>query len=177
MALAERERGSGAVTVAFVGDGTLGQGVLYESLNMASLWRLPILFVVENNFYAQSTPSRRGVAGRISARGEAFGIETTELDTTDVRVIEGAAADVVERVRSAQRPFFLVLDTYRFSPHSKGDDFRDPAEVEAARTRDPLAVAAEGIDVRERRAVEESCERRLADAISEAEASPPAVPG
>jgi TPP-dependent pyruvate/acetoin dehydrogenase alpha subunit len=176
MALAERERGSGAVTVAFMGDGTLGQGVVYESLNMASLWQLPILFVVENNFYAQSTPSRLGLAGRIAARAEAFEIETAELDTTDVTEIEREAGRIVERVRSGRRPSFLVLNTYRFSPHSKGDDYRDPAEIEAARARDPIALAAARIPDEERRAVEEACERRLADAIAEAEASPPAMP-
>ncbi len=138
MALAERERGSGAVVVAFVGDGTLGQGVVYESLNMASLWQLPILYVVENNFYAQSTPSHLNLAGRITARGEAFGIATAELDTTDVEEIERTAGGIVEGMRTHRRPFFLVLNTYRFSPHSKGDDNRDLAEIEKARQRDPL---------------------------------------
>ncbi len=175
MALAERERRSGAVTVAFIGDGTLGQGVVYESLNMASLWGLPIVFVVENNSYAQSTPTRLGLAGRIAARAEAFEIETTELDTTDVTEIEEAAGVVVERVRSGGRPAFLVLNTYRFSPHSKGDDYRDPAEIEAARARDPVALAAARIPDQERVAIEESCERRLEYAIGEAEACPPAV--
>ena len=79
------------MTVAFLGDGTLGQGVVYESLNIASLWALPILFVVENNFYAQSTPSRLQLAGRHrGARGAAFGIETARLATTDVAEIERA---------------------------------------------------------------------------------------
>ena len=93
MALAERERGTGAVTVVFIGDGTLGQGVVYESLNIASLWSLPLLFVVENNHYAQSTPSRLTLAGDIADRGAAFGIETAELDTTDVAEIEPRPRD------------------------------------------------------------------------------------
>lgn len=175
MALAERERRSGGVTVAFLGDGTLGQGVVYESLNFASLWGLPILYVVENNFYAQSTPSHLQVAGGIAARAAAFGIATSELDTTDVLEIEQAAGEVIERVRRDGTPFFLVLNTYRFSPHSKGDDCRDPAEIEAARARDPITVAAAGIPEDERRAIEQSCEQRLAEAILEAEASPPAA--
>ncbi len=133
MALAERERGSGAVTTAFIGDGTLGQGVVYESLNIASRWGLPLLVVVENNFYAQSTPSHLTLAGGIADRGAAFGIETAELDTTDVAEIRDAAAEIVPKVRASGRPFFLVLNTYRYSPHSKGDDNRDPAEIEAAR--------------------------------------------
>ena len=84
IALAEREKGSGAVATVFVGDGTLGQGVVYESLNIASLWGLPLLVVVEHNGYAQSTPSGLQVAGDVEARARAFGIATSRHDTTDV---------------------------------------------------------------------------------------------
>lgn len=174
MALAERQRQSGAVTVAFLGDGTLGQGVVYESLNIASLWQLPILFVVENNFYAQSTPSHLALAGRIADRGSAFGIETAELSTTDVVEINAAAGEIVRKVRDHRRPFFLVLDTYRFSPHSKGDDVRDVTEIEAARQRDPLRIAGDRLDDAQRQAIEDACEQQLADAIAAADASPPA---
>ena len=86
IALAEKRKGTGAVSTVFLGDGTLGEGVTYESLNIASLWQLPVLFVVENNHYAQSTPVELELAGSIAARGAAFGIETDELDTTDVEV-------------------------------------------------------------------------------------------
>ena len=91
IALAEKKKGTGAVSTVFLGDGTLGEGVTYESLNMASLWQLPVLFVVENNHYAQSTPVELELAGSIAARGAAFGVETAELDTTDVEVIHEAA--------------------------------------------------------------------------------------
>ena len=161
IALAERERGAGAVTIAFLGDGTLGQGVVYESFNLASLWSLPILFVLENNFYAQSTPSALQIAGDIAARAEAFGIETAHLDTTDVEEIEREAARVVQRVRDTGRPFFLAIDTYRFSPHSKGDDIRDPAEIEERRGLDPLAVAGGRLDDAQRGSIERACEARL----------------
>ena len=150
------------MTVVFIGDGTLGQGVVYESLNIASRWGLPLLVVVENNFYAQSTPSHLTLAGRDPDRGAAFGIETAELDTTDVAEVWDAAAEIVPKVRTSGRPFFLVLNTYRYSPHSKGDDNRDPAEIEAARQRDPLGVA--GARLRRRasgRPIEDACERRL----------------
>jgi 2-oxoisovalerate dehydrogenase E1 component len=175
MALAERERGSGAVTVAFLGDGTLGQGVVYESLNIASLWQLPILYVVENNFYAQSTPSRLSLAGDIPARAAAFGIETARFATTDVIEIERLAGEVIAGIRETGRPFFLVLDTYRFSPHSKGDDVRDPAEIEEARTRDPLTVAVPHLTEEERLATEQACEQRLAEAIQQADDAPAAA--
>ena len=176
MALAERERGSGAVTTVFIGDGTLGQGVVYESLNIASRWGLPLLVVVENNFYAQSTPSHLTLAGRIADSGAAFGIETAELDTTDVTEVWDAAAEILPKVRAGGRPFFLVLNTYRYSPHSKGDDNRDPAEIEAARQRDPLGIAGPRLPVEQRAEIEDACERRLEEAIAAAEGSPRARP-
>ena len=172
MALAERERGAGAIAVSFLGDGTLGQGVVYESFNLASLWSLPILFVVENNGYAQSTPTRLELAVEVAARGTAFGIETRQLDTTDVVEIARVAAETVASIRAASRPRLLILDTYRLSPHSKGDDVRDPGEIEAARARDPLAVAARYVPVNDRHAIEAACELRLAAAVARAEAAP-----
>jgi len=176
IALAEKMKRTGAVSTVFMGDGTLGEGVTYESLNMASLWKLPVLFVVENNHYAQSTPVELELAGSIAARAAAFGIETAELDTTDVEEVHDAAGRAVARVRETGRPFFLVLDTYRFSPHSKGDDNRDPAEIEERRGRDPLAVAGPRLDASEREAVEQACERRLAEVVEAAEAAPAAAP-
>jgi TPP-dependent pyruvate/acetoin dehydrogenase alpha subunit len=175
MALAEAKRGTGAVTTVFLGDGALGQGVVYECLNMASLWRLPLLAVLENNHYAQSTPSRLALAGGIRERAQAFGIETDELDTTDVLEIQAAAARAVEHVRASGGPFFLVLGTYRFSPHSKGDDDRDPAEIEARRERDPLRIAGDRLDDVTRRAIEQGCERELAEAVAAAEGAPDAL--
>jgi TPP-dependent pyruvate/acetoin dehydrogenase alpha subunit len=176
IALAEKTKGTGAVSTVFLGDGTLGQGVTYESLNIASLWRLPVFFVVENNHYAQSTPVELELAGSIPARAAAYGIETAELDTTDVEEIHEAAGRAVGRIRETGEPFFLVLHTYRFSPHSKGDDNRDPAEIEQARTRDPLPIAAAHLEDDERTAIESACEARLEQAIAAAEASPPARP-
>jgi len=176
IALAEKQKGTGAVSTVFLGDGTLGEGVTYESLNIASLWKLPVLFVVENNHYAQSTPVELELAGSIPARAAAFGVETAELATTDVEEIHAAAGAAVTRIRETGKPFFLVLDTYRFSPHSKGDDNRDPAEIDARRERDPLAVAGHRLDEGERRAIEEACERRIAETIAAAEEAPAATP-
>jgi TPP-dependent pyruvate/acetoin dehydrogenase alpha subunit len=176
MALAERERGSGAVTTVFLGDGALGQGVVYETLNISSLWRLPLLVVVENNFYAQTTPSHLQIAGQILDRGAAFGLTTRQLATTDVAEIESAAGEAVATVRETQAPYFLVLDTYRFSPHSKGDDFRDAAEIAEARRRDPLVVAGSRLEDREREAIHAACESRLEQAIEEAERARPVDP-
>jgi TPP-dependent pyruvate/acetoin dehydrogenase alpha subunit len=174
--LAEKKKGTGAVSTVFLGDGTLGEGVTYESFNMASLWRLPVLFVVENNHYAQSTPVELELAGSIGARGAAFGIEVAELATTDVMEINSAAQQAVARIRGTGEPFFLVLDTYRFSPHSKGDDNRDPAEIEDRRKCDPLGIAGTRLGDAERLAIEEACERRLAETVAAAEEAPAASP-
>jgi len=176
IALAEKREGSGAVSTVFLGDGTLGEGVTYESLNLASLWTLPVLFVVENNHYAQSTPVELELAGSITARAEAFGVEAAELDTTDVEEVHAAAGTAVTRIRETGAPFWLVLHTYRFSPHSKGDDNRDQGEIDARRERDPLKVAGARLEDAERAAIEARCDERLAETVAAAEAAPLATP-
>jgi acetoin:2,6-dichlorophenolindophenol oxidoreductase subunit alpha len=172
IALAEKQKGTGAVTTVFIGDGTLGQGALYESLNMASLWSLPLLVVVEDNAYAQTTPKHLAVAGDVAARARPFGIETEELDTTDVEEVHAAAGRAVEHVRSTGRPFFLVIHTYRFSPHSKGDDFRDPAEIEGRRPLDPLTVAGSRLDDEQQAVIAARVDELIASTIARAEAAP-----
>jgi TPP-dependent pyruvate/acetoin dehydrogenase alpha subunit len=169
IALAQREKGEGGISTVFIGDGTLGQGVVYESLNYASLWKLPLLVVVEHNGYAQSTPSHLQIAGDVEARAAAFGIATERLASTDVREIGAAAQRAVGHVRSSGTPFFLVIDTYRFAPHSKGDDFREPEEIAERRLRDPLTVLGADLDASE---LERAVEERLAQAVEDALAAP-----
>ena len=176
IAFAQRERDAGGVATVFIGDGTLGQGVLYESLNIASLWRLPLLIVVEHNGYAQTTPSALQVAGDVEARAAAFGLPTERLDSTDVVEIRDAADAAVAHVRGTGGPFFLVIDTYRFSPHSKGDDFRDPNEIAARRGRDPLTIVGSRLDRAARGTIEEACESRLSVAVAQALEAPAATP-
>jgi len=143
MALAEKIKGSSNIALAFIGDGTLGEGILYESLNIASLWKLPVLYVIENNRYAQTTPVETGVSGSISARFEAFGIRTFEKDSSDVLEIQPAAREAVNFVRETCSPAALVLHTYRFSAHSKGDDPRDRQEIaRMLATFDPISIQA-----------------------------------
>ena len=155
IALAEKAKGTGAVSTVFLGDGTLGEGVTYESLNIASLWTLPVLFVVENNHYAQSTPVELELAGSIPARA---GLRRRGGSARHDRRGGGPRGRRrgIARIRETGAPFFLVLDTYRFSPHSKGDDNRDPAEIEERRKRDPVLVAGARLDEDERRAIEEA---------------------
>ena len=141
MALAEKRLGTGAVTVVFIGDGTLGQGAVYETLNMASLWSLPLLVVVETNRYAQTTPIERSLAGSLSDRASAFGVTSEHLNSTDVEVISEAAGRALKHVRETGRPFWLVIDTYRFAPHSKGDDYRSKTEISRHQEFDPILIA------------------------------------
>lgn len=176
MALAQKRGGDGIATV-FLGDGTLGQGVVYECLNIASLWQLPLLFVVEDNLYAQTTPRELAVAGSVTARAEAFGVAARHLASTDVREVHAAAGEAVQAVRTTGRPFMLVLETYRLAAHSKGDDTRAPEEIEARRAADPIAIAGGLIEIGVRAAIEAQCEAELAAAIAEAEAAPIAGSG
>jgi len=136
-ALAIQKRGGDEIVVSIVGDGTLGQGLLYESMNLASIWRLPLLFVVENNGIAQTTPTSDTIAGSIEDRGRAFGLDAWRFDDAGSDFFESVEA-VVHRVRVHRRPGMLVIDTARMGPHSKGDDLRDDAEMAAIRERDPL---------------------------------------
>jgi TPP-dependent pyruvate/acetoin dehydrogenase alpha subunit len=142
-ALAAKVTHSPAVSMVFIGDGTLGQGVVYETLNLSALWELPILFVLEDNLIAQTTPTALGVAGSMPARFAAFGIPVVELDTSDVQAIETAAQAQLAGIRQHSAPRALILHTCRFGPHSKGDDTRSAEEVARLRqARDPLAIQA-----------------------------------
>ncbi len=155
MAMAEKRKQSGALTFCFLGDGTLGQGVVYEALNMAALWKLPILYVVEDNQIAQTTPTEQVLAGDMAARFEAFGIPVVELDTSDVVEIHKTAGDLVADLRRKSHPQALILHTCRFGPHSKGDDTRPPGLVTRLReTRDPLLIHAARLQLEEVEAVE-----------------------
>jgi len=169
IALAEKLQRKNTVTTVFIGDGTLGQGVVYESLNMASLWNLPLFIVLENNYYAQTTHIRYTVAGKIRDRAHAFNIESLELTTTDVEEIARESKQIIKKVRQSQKPFFLVINTYRFSAHSKGDDFRDPKEINKHKKKDPLIVAGGRLTDKDRKFIEKECRARLEEVFVKAE--------
>jgi len=140
LAMAQKLRGTGAIGVVFIGDGTLGEGALYESMNIASRWDLPLLIVCENNLFAQSTCQTQTLAGDICSRATAFGIEARAGDTYDWPGLRTGMEAAVEFVRSNVRPLFYRVDTFRLMAHSKGDDNRPGDYVEAHWERDPLAV-------------------------------------
>ena len=129
MALTEKFKQTHALAVVFMGDGTLGEGVTYEALNLASLWDAPILFVVENNHIAQTTPIELAVAGKIAARFAAFDIQVHELATADLFEILPVAGECLQTIRTDNTPQALILHTQRFGPHSKGDDTRPLQEI------------------------------------------------
>ncbi len=138
MAFAEKYNQTGNIVVVFMGDGTWGVGISYESLNMASLWSVPLLVVVENNRYAQSTPLELNLAGSIIQRVQAFDIEVDEVESNDVAVLYPKFEEAVKFVREKQKPFVQIVNTYRLNAHSKGDDDRSKGEVEKWWEKEPL---------------------------------------
>jgi TPP-dependent pyruvate/acetoin dehydrogenase alpha subunit len=141
MALAEKQLDTHAIVIVFLGDGALGEGVLYESLNIASLWNAPILYVLENNRLAQTTPVELNLAGSIEDRFKSFGIPVRKLDSSDVLEIAYAADESLAEVRTKVAARALILHTYRFGPHSKGDDTRPQEEISRLRNSlDPVAI-------------------------------------
>ena len=136
------------VCVCFFGEGALGQGVLYEEMNMAQLWLLPVIFVCENNMYNEYTHYSETTAGDIVARPAAFGVASDTVDGQDVRAVYAAASTFVERARKGQGPAFLLCNTYRHKGHHVGDIAREyyrPKQEEQhwASERDPIKLFTE----------------------------------
>ena len=173
MALAQKVQKTSGIALAFCGDGTLGEGVLYESLNISSLWQLPILYTVEDNRYAQTTPVEKGVSGSIPARFEAFGIKSFEMESSDVLAILPIAAEAVQYVRESSRPAALILHTYRFAAHSKGDDPRNRETIARIRAEfDPLSIQAARLTAIELEQAESGVSGVIEDAFTQAYADP-----
>lgn len=173
MALAEKIKNTGRIVLCFMGDGTLGQGVIYESMNLASLWDLPVMFVVENNFYAMSTKVEDAVAGSIVERGKVFGIESSEITSNDVEVIYNHAVAIVDKIRKNSKPYFWVINTYRLSGHSKSDDrcYRSKEEEGEWSKRDPLLITGSKIAVDVRENIERECQQKIKEALEEMKAA------
>ncbi len=144
-ALSAKRRGDGDVSVCFFGEGALGQGLLYEVMNMAQLWKLPIVYVCENNMYNEYTHYDEVTAGAILDRPRAFGIHVEHVDGQDLRAVRAAAAELVGRARRGEGPSFLLCDTYRYHGHHVGDIdrayYRSKDEEKSWRTeRDPITL-------------------------------------
>jgi pyruvate dehydrogenase E1 component alpha subunit len=174
-AFSAKARGTDQVSVCFFGEGALGQGVLYEVMNMASLWKLPVVYVCENNLYNEYTHYAETTAGDIAARPAAFGIPVDEVDGQDVSAVFAATTRAVGRARAGEGPSFILCRTYRFHGHHVGDVDRayyrsKEEEASWAEERDPLAIlggwlTAEGIASRE------ALERLAGEIAAEVEAA------
>lgn len=173
LALARKVGKSRGLVATMIGDGTLGEGLLYESMNLASIWKAPVLFVVENNGIAQTTYTQETIGGSIEARGQAFGLLTWHLDDS-ASDFSNSVAEIVEEMRSAGRPGMLVIDTRRMGPHSKGDDLRDEQERLAIAERDPLTAIGKRLAPAEREVIETRNAGFLREVEAEALASPEA---
>jgi pyruvate dehydrogenase E1 component alpha subunit len=146
-AFASKVLGQDRVAVCFFGEGALGQGVLYESMNLAQLWKLPVIYGCENNMYNEYTHWAETTAGDVLARPVAFGLAAEAVDGQDVRAVQAAASRMIERARRGEGPGFLLMNTYRFRGHHVGDIAREyyrtkQEEQRWMSERDPIALHA-----------------------------------
>ena len=143
LALAAKLRGADTVTACFFGEGAVAEGEFHESLNLAALWRLPVLFACENNLYAMGTALARSESEtHVARKAASYNVPAATVDGMDVLAVEAAAAGAVSAIRAGSGPQFLELSTYRFRAHSMFDPelYRDKAEVERWKERDPIAT-------------------------------------
>ena len=180
-ALAAQVRGGGNVSVSFFGDGATNQGVLYESINLAAIWKLPVIYVCENNGWAESTPIEYSTAGAgAAARAEAFGIPATRIDASDVSTVYEAAGTAIERARAGGGPSLIEAVVPRIDGHYTGDPegYRPPDDRDEAADRDPLpklraSLAAAGLLSPEDVGVlEEEIKAEMDDGVEYAKSSP-----
>ena len=144
-AFSAKKLGNGRICVCFFGEGALGQGVLYEVMNMAQLWKLPVIYACENNMYNEYTHYSETTSGDILSRPAAFGLPAESVDGQDVRAVHAAASRFVERARAGAGPAFLLCNTYRYRGHHVGDINREyyRAKQEEQRwssERDPINI-------------------------------------
>lgn len=175
-ALASRFDGSDRVAITVFGDGAANAGGIYEAFNMAGAWKLPVVFVLENNLYSELTPIASMVADpNLSRRGESFGVPGVRVDGNDPLAVGAAAAAAISRARAGHGPTLIEAMTYRIVGHYIGDaeTYRTREEVDDAKRREPLVVTRarllhEGVAVEELEALERSVEGEVARAIEDA---------
>jgi pyruvate dehydrogenase E1 component alpha subunit len=186
LAFGHKYRGDGGVCLTYFGDGASNQGQVYESFNMAELWKLPIIFVIENNQYAMGTSVNRSSAeDQLYRRGESFRIPGLQVDGMDVLAVRGAARTALEWVHAGKGPILLELKTYRYRGHSMSDPakYRSRDEVQAVRDKsDPIEaikreLATAGVSEDELKTIDKDIKRIVAEAADFAEQSPEPQPG
>lgn len=146
LALGKKIKKKNNIVISFIGDGTLGEGVVYEALNMAALYEVPLLIVVENNGWAQTTSLNSNFRGDIAKRSSGFGIPSYEFDTNNVEDIYQEFCKIVTKIRKNRSPILAIINTHRLGPHSKGDDTRDKVYLENIKRYDPLLVSKNKCD-------------------------------
>jgi pyruvate dehydrogenase E1 component alpha subunit len=181
LALADKMQNRTGITACFFGDGAVAEGEFHESLNLAALWKLPVLFLCENNLYAMGTElARHQSQVDISAKANGYAIPSDAADGMDVLAVEEAARAASHTVRESGYPFLLELRTYRFRAHSMADPdlYRTKAEVEQWKTRDPIAMFRERIQSSglledgDIKGIESGIQSEIAGAVAYAEAEP-----
>jgi pyruvate dehydrogenase E1 component alpha subunit len=186
LAFKHKYAGDGGVCIAYFGDGASNQGQVYESFNMAELWKLPIIYVIENNQYAMGTSVNRSSAeDQLYRRGESFRIPGLQVDGMDVLAVRGAAEVAVEWVRSGKGPILLELKTYRYRGHSMSDPakYRSREEVQSVRDKsDPIEhlkreLIEAGVSEDEIKAIDTKAKAQVVEAADFAEQMPEPEPG
>ena len=180
LALASRDRDEGRVCLCIFGDGAVNQGEFHESFNMAALWKLPVVFLLENNGFGMGTRVERAHAGQeMTHLADAFCIPSEQVDGMDVLAMREAAGRAIQHARSGEGPFFLEAKTYRFRGHSMADpmQYRDKEEEEMWRHRDPIALfrgrlEREGLGEEAFAEIEDSVEQEVEEAVKFADESP-----
>ena len=173
LAFAHKYKNDGGVCVVYFGDGAVNQGQVYESFNMAALWKLPVVYVIENNRYSMGTAISRHAAGELYKRGEAYGIPGKQVDGMDVIAVHDAAVEALDHARSGKGPALLEMMTYRYRGHSMSDPakYRTKEEVEEWRSQHDPIETLKALMLKEGYATEESLkviEREVKDVVNDA---------
>jgi TPP-dependent pyruvate/acetoin dehydrogenase alpha subunit len=168
IALAKQLEGDAGLSIVFIGDGTLGEGITYETLNLASLWKLPLVIVLEDNGWAQSTPASANLAGSMRDRLAAFGLPVFEINSTDVEELEAFAGRALAQARKKEGPVAIVIHTYRLCHHSKNDDNRPAEDVAARWELDPIEIHGHRLGLSVRAAIDAQVESALHNVIDQA---------
>ncbi|MGI4730838.1 MAG: pyruvate dehydrogenase (acetyl-transferring) E1 component subunit alpha [Janthinobacterium lividum] len=181
LGFAHKYRGDGGVCLAYFGDGAANQGQVYESFNMAELWKLPVIYVIENNQYAMGTSVNRASAeDQLYKRGESFRIPGIQVDGMDVLACRGAAEEALAWVRAGKGPIILEMKTYRYRGHSMSDPakYRSRDEVQAVRDKsDPIdrvkkMLEEQGVTAEQIKTIEAETRRAVSEAADFAESAP-----
>jgi 2-oxoisovalerate dehydrogenase E1 component len=177
-ATAAKLRATGGVVVAFFGDGAVGQGMFHEAVNLAAVWDLPVVFLCENNHYAEFSPEADQHRASLADRARGYGIRYAHVDGNDVVAVAQTMTRLVGGLRHGAGPVLLEAETYRWHGHYEGDPeaYREAAEVEGWKTRDPLLVLARSLDAATKTAIDREIEEQIEKAVATASAAPEPEP-